>query len=46
MEEFKLMPDHLDLREITFTNILMLGFEVEVKESEHRIAFNRYVFCT
>ena len=41
MEHINLMPDHLDLRETTFTNILLLGLHVEAYESEYKISINR-----
>ena len=42
MENIKLMPDPLDLRELTFSNLLLLGFDVDVNEEQYRIPFTRY----
>lgn len=42
MTSFKLMPDPLDLREVTFTNLLLLGFNPEANEAQYRIPFTRY----
>eukprot|EP00111_Clytia_hemisphaerica_P005220 TCONS_00015051-protein len=44
MANFKLMPDPLDIREITFSNLLLLGFDVEEKEAQYRIPFTRDMF--
>lgn len=41
MAHFKLMPNAVDLREVTFTNVLLLGFDVEHHESQYRIPFTR-----
>jgi len=41
MANFKLMPDPLDLREVSFTNLLLLGFDVETNETQYRIPFTR-----
>jgi len=35
------MPDPLDLREVSFTNLLLLGFDVETNETQYRIPFTR-----
>ncbi|XP_057303017.1 uncharacterized protein LOC130638846 [Hydractinia symbiolongicarpus] len=44
MTSFKLMPDPLDLREVTFTNLLLLGFNPEANEAQYRIPFTRDMF--
>ena len=36
-----IMPNHLDLREITFTNLLLLDFNPAEMESKYRVVFNR-----
>lgn len=36
-----IMPNNLDLREITFTNLLLLDFNPEKMESKYRVVFNR-----
>lgn len=36
-----IMPNHLDLREITFTNLLLLDFNPADMESKYRVVFNR-----
>ena len=41
MAHLKLMPDSIDVREITFTNLLLLGFDVESNETQYRIPFTR-----
>ena len=41
MDNIKLMPDPLDLRELTFSNLLLLGFDVDVNEEQYRIPFTR-----
>ena len=43
MADLKLISDHLDICEITFTNLLLLGFDVEAKEAEYKIPFKTYV---
>ncbi|XP_068694328.1 uncharacterized protein [Montipora foliosa] len=39
-----IMPNHLDLREITFTNLLLLDFNPVKMESKYRVVFNRDMF--
>ncbi|KAK2564631.1 HAUS augmin-like complex subunit 6 [Acropora cervicornis] len=39
-----IMPNNLDLREITFTNLLLLDFNPEKMESKYRVVFNRDMF--
>ena len=36
-----IMPNRLDLREITFTNLLLLDFNPAEMESKYRVVFNR-----
>lgn len=36
-----IMPNHLDVREITFTNLLLLDFNTAEMESKYRVVFNR-----
>eukprot|EP00794_Sanderia_malayensis_P009791 gene9791-10790_t len=43
--EHRLMPDFLDMREITFTNLLLLGFEPKVYEAKYNFPFNRDMFA-
>lgn len=38
-----IMPNHVDLREISFTNLLLLDFNPEEMESKYRVVFNRSV---
>jgi len=38
------MPDPLDVREVVFSNLLLLGFDVEANEAQSRIPFNRDIF--
>ncbi|KAL9987039.1 hypothetical protein ACROYT_G001274 [Oculina patagonica] len=40
-----IMPNHLDLREITFTNLLLLDFNPAEMESKYRVVFNRDMFA-
>ena len=36
-----IMPDPLDMREIIFTNFLLVGFDPRMLEFKHGIPFNR-----
>ena len=36
-----LMTNPLDLKEIFYSNILLLGFDSEGLEAQHRVPFNR-----
>eukprot|EP00795_Rhopilema_esculentum_P006197 gene6197-11601_t len=42
--EYRLMPDPLDSRENTFTNLLLLGFRPDIYEAKHKCPFNRDAF--
>ena len=41
MSNLKLIPDPVEIREIFYTNLLLLGFDSEAYEAQYRIPFNK-----
>ena len=39
-----LMPNPLDLREVFYSNLMLLGFDSEAAEANYRIPLNRYLY--